>query len=479
MELTAVIQALESIEPAVQRVEIRSDSEYVVCGVNQWLAGWLRNDWMTGAGKPVANRDLWQQMRELLICHNVTMVWIPRGQNVADGVMSPLVKSRCFVALCLVLLIFTPLAAQETTPDVVPPTSTATTAPTPMPEPPTDTPTATLTATSTATMPPTSTPTAATSPTDVPETTEDPQPSATHPPEQTAEVTPEILPSETKLPTATDTAELTPEVTVEPMPTATLSHEPALTAIYSTTFDDGDMSAWQIGAGWQLAPVDGGLALGTQGSLEPVAFMTDVYRDLAVEMNVQLSEANIEIGLRQSESGGYTLRIEHSGQITVHRNDVLLASYAHAPFQPGIWQQVRFSAMDAALRVAIDGVEVIAVQDEGTVSAGHLTLSASPSGITLVDNLRVWLPETDVITDTPAAPVDPVIERVEMELNARDMFHQGQLQTFEGLNVPAIQRIPGLNDGEIGIIPTQSASEALSVQQTLPEDPWSTPAKIE
>lgn len=60
MEITAVLRALEALEGPVLVV---SDSTYVVnCFRDRWWAGWQRRDWRNSAGKPVANRELWEPL---------------------------------------------------------------------------------------------------------------------------------------------------------------------------------------------------------------------------------------------------------------------------------------------------------------------------------------------------------------------------------------------------------------------------------
>jgi ribonuclease HI len=64
MEVTAVLEALRSLLPAEgDGVLVRSDSTYVVnCFRQRWYEGWLRRGWKNSAGKPVANRDLWEPL---------------------------------------------------------------------------------------------------------------------------------------------------------------------------------------------------------------------------------------------------------------------------------------------------------------------------------------------------------------------------------------------------------------------------------
>jgi ribonuclease HI len=63
MELMGAIKALEyvdSLEP--DKIEVYTDSEYVMKGMTQWLEGWQKRGWRTAAKKPVLNQDLWQQL---------------------------------------------------------------------------------------------------------------------------------------------------------------------------------------------------------------------------------------------------------------------------------------------------------------------------------------------------------------------------------------------------------------------------------
>ncbi len=75
MELTAVLEALRSIEG---RVEIVSDSTYVVnCFRDRWWEGWLRRGWTNSKKEPVANRDLWEPLIDLVRKRDdVTFRWV-------------------------------------------------------------------------------------------------------------------------------------------------------------------------------------------------------------------------------------------------------------------------------------------------------------------------------------------------------------------------------------------------------------------
>jgi ribonuclease HI len=67
MEVTAVLEALRALWVPGTAVEVVSDSTYVVnCFRDRWWEGWLRRGWKNSQNKPVANRDLWEPLVELV-----------------------------------------------------------------------------------------------------------------------------------------------------------------------------------------------------------------------------------------------------------------------------------------------------------------------------------------------------------------------------------------------------------------------------
>ena len=45
--------------------EIITDSTYCMKGFTKWLDGWVDRGWVTGTGKPVKNRDQWEQVLDI------------------------------------------------------------------------------------------------------------------------------------------------------------------------------------------------------------------------------------------------------------------------------------------------------------------------------------------------------------------------------------------------------------------------------
>ncbi len=77
MELTAVINALESVINAIGlQIEVHTDSQYVQRGISEWMKGWITKGWKTSSGKPVKNRDLWLQLKNLNDKMTVDWKWV-------------------------------------------------------------------------------------------------------------------------------------------------------------------------------------------------------------------------------------------------------------------------------------------------------------------------------------------------------------------------------------------------------------------
>ena len=75
MELMAAIQALEALKRPC-RVELHTDSQYVMKGISEWIHNWKRRGWMTADKKPVKNDDLWKRLDTARLRHQVDWRWV-------------------------------------------------------------------------------------------------------------------------------------------------------------------------------------------------------------------------------------------------------------------------------------------------------------------------------------------------------------------------------------------------------------------
>ena len=74
MELTAVIQALESLKRTVP-VAIYSDSSYVVKGMTEWLPNWQKRNWKRSGGE-LKNEDLWRLLADISGKFDIKWYWV-------------------------------------------------------------------------------------------------------------------------------------------------------------------------------------------------------------------------------------------------------------------------------------------------------------------------------------------------------------------------------------------------------------------
>lgn len=95
MELTAVIRALEFISKLktinsmphgtmYSSAVIYLDSSYVMNGATKWIHGWQKKGWKTATKDDVVNRDLWEELLEILPL--VSVEWkLVKGHSGVDG----------------------------------------------------------------------------------------------------------------------------------------------------------------------------------------------------------------------------------------------------------------------------------------------------------------------------------------------------------------------------------------------------------
>ncbi|KAM6494651.1 Ribonuclease H-like domain containing protein [Amanita muscaria] len=91
-ELSAAIDALSLRSwrgEGFTSVVLATDSEYVVKGFCENMPKWKSREWRTSAGTPVANKDLWVSLNNMIefVANDGAQVlfwWIPRRWNEAD-----------------------------------------------------------------------------------------------------------------------------------------------------------------------------------------------------------------------------------------------------------------------------------------------------------------------------------------------------------------------------------------------------------
>jgi ribonuclease HI len=75
MELMAAIQALEMLNRPC-KIELHTDSQYVMKGITEWVRGWKARGWKTADKSPVKNDDLWKRLDAARDRHDVDWRWV-------------------------------------------------------------------------------------------------------------------------------------------------------------------------------------------------------------------------------------------------------------------------------------------------------------------------------------------------------------------------------------------------------------------
>ena len=74
MEIRAAIEGLRALD-GPHRVDLYTDSTYLRTGITEWLAKWQAKGWKTAGKKKVKNRDLWEELSQVLETHDVSWHW--------------------------------------------------------------------------------------------------------------------------------------------------------------------------------------------------------------------------------------------------------------------------------------------------------------------------------------------------------------------------------------------------------------------
>lgn len=62
-ELLAIINACKAVGDKPGPHTVYSDSSYCInCYKQQWYKKWIKNGWINSSNRPVANRDLWEEL---------------------------------------------------------------------------------------------------------------------------------------------------------------------------------------------------------------------------------------------------------------------------------------------------------------------------------------------------------------------------------------------------------------------------------
>lgn len=72
------------VADAIDTLHVMADSQYVINGVEKWLAGWIRNNWISSTGAQVSNQAQWKALNQNLQLFRehgtINFTWV-KGHN--------------------------------------------------------------------------------------------------------------------------------------------------------------------------------------------------------------------------------------------------------------------------------------------------------------------------------------------------------------------------------------------------------------
>ena len=82
MEMTGLLEGLRALKGPT-RVDAHVDSTYLMKPfTDRWLDGWQRRGWVNSQRKPVANRDLWEELLVAATPHRLEFTYVPGHSGV-------------------------------------------------------------------------------------------------------------------------------------------------------------------------------------------------------------------------------------------------------------------------------------------------------------------------------------------------------------------------------------------------------------
>jgi subtilisin-like proprotein convertase family protein len=249
--------------------------------------------------------------------------------------------------------------------------------------------------------------------TPAPVVTESVSPAATETPTSEQTEAPAATPAATAELTATLTLEATEAATAEATvpvlateivePPAELPAEPEMGVFVSSSFDDVTLMDWTASGSWAFVSANGGLALETSTSSDPIVFNGGDLFNAAIEGRFQFERGGARLIVRRSAVASYSAVVSNTGEVALYRGENQYAAALVEPIASGEWWTIRLSVVDDVLRVTVNGTEVIAVRDEAPLPPGQVAFAAEAlDGAALrVDDVAVWLPLADLPERTP------------------------------------------------------------------------------
>jgi ribonuclease HI len=85
MEILAAIEGLKALKSKCA-VTLYTDSQYLVNAIAKgWAKQWQKNGWRRNKKEKAKNPDLWEQLLDLCVQHDINFVWVKGHAGIAEN----------------------------------------------------------------------------------------------------------------------------------------------------------------------------------------------------------------------------------------------------------------------------------------------------------------------------------------------------------------------------------------------------------
>lgn len=187
--------------------------------------------------------------------------------------------------------------------------------------------------------------------------------------------------------------------------------EPELALVDQETFEAELREGWWFPPGWSRIAGAGGTALHitpAQAGLSSAAQAAGDYSNVLLEGHFTFASitGTAQLSVRGSGAGSYVAQLDAAGRVTLEKRGTggtVTSSWrdaAEPQAVPGSARVMQLSAMGGSLRVTVDGIDVLTVNDATPLPQGANgigALFAAPNGALTFDNYSVWVPANEAV----------------------------------------------------------------------------------
>lgn|GEM_PF-3198495 len=186
-----------------------------------------------------------------------------------------------------------------------------------------------------------------------------------------------------------------------------------LDIFYAETFDGATVPSLLQETNWRLGFSNGSMAAETRQASRLV-LVTNQLADVVLEVSTSIIHGELLLYARSTVESSYRVLLKDEGQISVYRNNVLLATASTSAFVPWEYKKIRFSVIGDTLRVYINDIELLSAVDsmpliEGSTAIEAQFPSSSNMSVVRLDSVTLFTPITQFtrqIVEIPEAAID-------------------------------------------------------------------------